>query len=251
MTQLIAFHGDTKLKAALLAEVAEHRLHDQIIKGTYGEGSNGNWKGCAVGCSLHSLNRKLGTKYKTSDHAAFEPAAGVPVQIAYLQDYIFESLPSPKHIDWPERFWAVIQPGADLTLVTPRFVRWLLEDTLPIVKRTETKAVYERIIALYDRWIGGNKPSAMEWSEVYSAAAAADAARYAAATADTAGYPAAAADTAGYAAAAARYAAAAARHAVFEKQADKLIELLSTAPVLSSANQPESADEQYAGGKPK
>ncbi len=271
-------------------------------------------KGCAVACSLRSLNRKLGTKYKTSDHAAFEPAAGVPRQIAYLQDYIFENLPAPKHTEWPERFWAAIQPGADLSMVTPRFVRWVLEDTLPLVKTAETQSIYKRIIRLYDRWIQGNKPSDTEWRKVcYAAAdaAAAAAALYADAAAALCGcrmrrcrrrrtlrrrrrrlrrrrrrrrrtlrrrrlrrrtlrrrrrtlrrcgaarYAGAdAADAARYAGAAAAdaalYAAAdAALYAVLEKQADKLIELLSTAPVLSSANQPESADEQYAGGKPK
>jgi len=44
----------------LVAEIKAHREADQIIQGTYGEGNNGDWKGCAVGCSIHSLNRKLG-----------------------------------------------------------------------------------------------------------------------------------------------------------------------------------------------
>ena len=228
---MIAFHGDAQLKRDLLMEVADHRLHDQIIKGTYGQGSNGDWKGCAVACSIHSLNRKNGRKrYDTSDHSAFEPLAGVPRQLAHLQDYIFERLPEPKHIDWPERFWAAIQPGADLSLVAPRFVHWLLSDLLPKVKNKQTRESFDIVIGLYRRWIDADKPSETEWSEAYriagsdgppagyAADAARDAARYAARYA--------AADDACYAA---RYAAA------VEAQADKLIELLQGAP-LGTAN---------------
>jgi hypothetical protein len=246
--KLTAFHGNAQLKADLLAEVAEHRLHDQIIKGTYGEHSERDWKGCAVGCSLHSLNRRLGTQYDTSSHVSFEPAAGVPRQIAHLQDYIFERLPSPRYLDWPLRFWAAIEPGADLMMVTPKFVRWILDDTLPIVKSADIKAIYVRIIALYDRWIGGHKPSNTEWSEVYSAAvavAAAAAAAAAAADADARYAADAAADVAA-AAADARYAADA-----LEKQADKLIELLAAAPVPSSANKKASAEQHTPEAKKK
>ena len=228
---MIAFHGDAQLKRDLPMEVADHRLHDQIIKGTYGQGSNGDWKGCAVACSIHSLNRKNGRKrYDTSDHSAFEPLAGVPRQLAHLQDYIFERLPEPKHIDWPERFWAAIQPGADLSLVAPRFVHWLLSDLLPKVKNKQTRESFDIVIGLYRRWIDADKPSETEWSEAYriagsdgppagyAADAARDAARYAARYA--------AADDACYAAC---YAAA------VEAQADKLIELLQGAP-LGTAN---------------
>ena len=81
---MIAYHGDAQLRADILAEIDEHRAHDQIIKGTYGEGKNGDWRGCAVGCAIHSLNRKRGTKYSTSEHAAFEQGFGIPELLARL-----------------------------------------------------------------------------------------------------------------------------------------------------------------------
>ena len=65
---MLAYHSDPTLKRDMLAELAEHRKLDQIVKGTYGQGTNGDFKGCAVGCSIHSLNKKRGTAYKWGDH---------------------------------------------------------------------------------------------------------------------------------------------------------------------------------------
>lgn len=42
-------------KTEFLAEVRKHRENDQIVQGTYGK-ENGKWRGCAVGCSIHSIN---------------------------------------------------------------------------------------------------------------------------------------------------------------------------------------------------
>lgn len=201
MTKLIAFHNDPQLKADLLEEVKRHRLADQIIKGTYGTGGNGDWKGCAVGCSLHSLNKIRGFDYDTGDHASVEEGAGVPRQIAYLQDYIFENLQDGLHLTWPERFWTAIQPGTDLELVTPRFVHWLLTDSLPLVKEEwrDVREVFTQTIALYERWIGGDKPSDDEFSKV------------------------------------AARAALAARAARVSQQSEKLLELLASAPIYAES----------------
>lgn len=62
-------------------------------------------RGCAVDCSIHSLNR-----------------------LAYLEDVIFENLPAPLYLDWPQRFISAPKPGTDLSLVVPRFMVWLLTD---------------------------------------------------------------------------------------------------------------------------
>ncbi len=101
---MIAYLNDPQLKADMLAELDEHRRLDQIVKGTYGEGTNGDWKGCAVGCAIHSLNRKRGTKYSTSDHTAYEVGFGIPQMLARLEDGIFENLPDPVYLDWPILF---------------------------------------------------------------------------------------------------------------------------------------------------
>jgi hypothetical protein len=58
MTQLLAYHGDPNLKAKLIAELRKHREADAIIQGSYGYEEDDNaveFRGCAVGCTLHSL----------------------------------------------------------------------------------------------------------------------------------------------------------------------------------------------------
>ena len=53
MAPLVSYHGDANLKASFLREIAAHEEADQFLKGTYGE-MNGHFRGCAIGCSLHS-----------------------------------------------------------------------------------------------------------------------------------------------------------------------------------------------------
>ncbi len=163
---VIAYLGDEKLKEDILAELDEHRKLDQIVKGTYGEGTNGDWRGCAVGCSIHSLNRKRGTKYKTGDHSAYEAGFGIPQALAYLEDGMFENLPDPVYLDWPKRFMAAIHPGTDLSLVVPRFLHWLLIDPDGIRKNAlpDGLAAIDVIAELYRRMLAGETITDAEWS---------------------------------------------------------------------------------------
>jgi hypothetical protein len=203
---LVAFNSDTNLKTMLLEEVENHRKADQIIQGTYGKDVDGKWKGCAVGCSIHSLNIKLGKEYATDDHSVYPKEIGIPETIAYLEDCIFEGLPKKKAVLWPERFFKAIKPGADLSLVTPKFMVWVMEDVKQYAKDLpDVLKVIETVQSLYQRIIDGGTVSDYEWNR------AAEAAAWAAAWA------------------AARAAAEAARAAKYEEVADKLIELLSEA----------------------
>src|SRR4051812_3973992 len=101
---MLSYKNDSKLKEMFVSEIEEHRKADQIIKGTYGEGSNGDWKGCAVGCSIHSLNRKLHKSYATNDHSVYETELGIPEWLARLEDTIFEGLPQEDAVLWPTQF---------------------------------------------------------------------------------------------------------------------------------------------------
>src|SRR6478609_7998560 len=84
---LRAFNNDKKLKAGLLKEVHKHYEQDQIVAGTYGEGTGNAWRGCAVGCSIRSYNLLTGSKISTSNHAAYEKF-GFPEWLARLEDTI-------------------------------------------------------------------------------------------------------------------------------------------------------------------
>jgi hypothetical protein len=251
---LIAYHGDPAIKSKYLNRVLAHQAADEIAHGFYWE----NGKGCAVGCTLHS-NR----------HAAYETELGVPRMLARLEDRLFEGMANGKSKEFPAKFLAAIQPGADLSRVGWIFLHWLLTEELvgrddPRVAQ-QVKACADVLIPLtqgepVDRQAAHEargeafrvRDAARAADAAYAAyAAAADAAADATtaayyadydaadATAADAAYAAAAAAaaaaTADYAAADAAYAAAtaatAARSKAYGCMADKLLQLLIEAPM--------------------
>ena len=121
-----AYLNDPALKEDFVAEIKKHQEADQIIQGTYGKGSGESWKGCAVGCSIHSLNRLQGKRYDTSNHKVYETALGIPEWLARLEDGIFEELPVEKAKQWPLCFASAISVGADLEPVKYKFCAFLL-----------------------------------------------------------------------------------------------------------------------------
>ena len=111
--EMRAYHDDQAVKAKYIGRVRTHREADNLIQGTGWE----NGKGCAVGCTLESY-----------DHAAYEAELGVPRMLAHLEDAIFEGLAEAEAQAWPERFLKAIPVGADLSLVGWQYLDWLLSD---------------------------------------------------------------------------------------------------------------------------
>ena len=242
-----AYHGQQVIKDKYLYRVRLHRYADNLVRGETGQ----NGKGCAVWCTLN--------KY---EHKAYESELGIPSAIALLEDGLFEYMPLDLAMEWPERFLAAIQPGADLSMVISRFLVWLLTDSshgvIKFAKSEKSKNSIQVVSDLHQRRINGETISDIKVpaaSDAYAAdAAAADAAdayaaaaAYAASAAAAAAYAYAAASAASAAsAAAAAYAAdaadaadayAAARTEARIKQADKLVELLASAPVAKKRKQ--------------
>src|SRR6185437_5683477 len=161
---MIAFHGQTEIKEFYLARVAAHRAADEIIHGTYWE----DGRGCAVGCCVH-----------TNDHSAYERELGIPRAIARLEDSLFERLTNRAALDFPGRFLDAIPVGADLSLVVPRFLHWLLVDPEEGVIRFAEgsgRNAAQDVAALLARKIAGEIVRADEWHGARSAASVADAA---------------------------------------------------------------------------
>jgi len=96
-----------------VARVKAHTAADEIIQGMYWERGHG----CAVGCVIHG-----------SEHPHYETELGIPRQIAYLQDRIFENLPLAEAKEFPLAFLQAIPVGTDLSMVIPNFIIWLLSD---------------------------------------------------------------------------------------------------------------------------
>lgn len=109
-----AYLNSADLKSRFLAEISKHEAADQLIKGSYGE-MNGQFRGCAIGCSLHSMNIIQGAPDllgRTGDHRRYPSALGLPIWLAYLEDDIFEQLPIELAKTWPRRFAEAVPVGA-------------------------------------------------------------------------------------------------------------------------------------------
>ena len=164
-----AFLGKASVKREYLSRVRKHRKADELIHGTYWE----HGKGCAVGCTVHSGN-----------HGDYETQLGIPRILARLEDGIFESLSNGKAQEWPERFLSAIKPGADLSLVWPKFAVWMLIDAkygvLQFAKTVRTKKAIQDVADAY-QGVADSKTEKVNWERLRAAAnAAADAAAYAA-----------------------------------------------------------------------
>lgn len=128
---------------------------DGFIKGTFGVGSDENFKGCAVGCSLKSVMHLAKVKkLKLSDYANYEYYLGIPQVLGSLEDCIFEELPKDEAKEWPLQFSNAIPEGADLSNVWKLFVCWVLQEiVLPCVsdpKDTKSKKIVESAFTVFD-----------------------------------------------------------------------------------------------------
>ena len=129
-----AYHNNPEIKSNIIAQLIAHREADELVKGQYWE----NGKGCAVACTIHG-----------SDHMEYEARFGIPVDLARLEDCIFEGLPNGKAQEWPVRFMSAIAPGKDLSLVSWKFMHWILTDETvnpgishPLVKDAAAQAAH-------------------------------------------------------------------------------------------------------------
>lgn len=120
-TELVAYHGDHELKAAVLAEMAEHRKADVLIQGVYWD----NGRGCAVGCLTHDPG---------GGHAEYPTRWGIPEELAFLKDVMFDNLPDGEYQTWPERFLGAITPGAGLCGVYAAWCAELMVHPQPVVQ---------------------------------------------------------------------------------------------------------------------
>jgi hypothetical protein len=186
---MLTYLGDPALKQAFLEQLTLHEQHDQFVKGTYGE-MNGAFRGCGIGCSLHSLNVLQGKTGKaligaTDQHARYEAELGLPVWFAYLEDQIFEHLPDALSMTWPRRIADAMPVGATVDeLVLATILRWLLADeTFGVRYATEDAEIrgyIDGVIAGFDAEIAMGGHATAEQREAAARAARAARAAWAA-----------------------------------------------------------------------
>ena len=145
---LQAFLNDPKVRKLYIGRVKAHAKADEIIQGSYWEGG----KGCAVGCTIHG-----------SDHSKYETELGIPMELAYLQDALFEALPAAEAKTFPAEFLGAIKTGADLSKVWDKFHVWLLVDdkdgVINCADSDEVKGWIKNIAVLFECAAAGMKPT--------------------------------------------------------------------------------------------
>ena len=138
---MLTYHNDAQLKQMMVDEMAFHEKADSLIKGTYAE-VNGSFKGCAVGCSIESLNKKLDKQIGHGDHAGMAEAIGWPEWLCRLDDVIFEGLPNDESKSWPSRLIKAVPIGRDIERVKWKFFAYIMNEN---IKRVQLLGINENL----------------------------------------------------------------------------------------------------------
>ena len=227
-----AFTNVTVTKTEFLKELRRHQKADAFLRGTYQEAATNavGFRGCAVGCSLHSVARFKDVALNYADHKSYETHLGIPEWLARVEDRLFEGMGAECAETWPVDFAKAIPEGANLETVKGPFLVIILRRVLTKFnhdKFPDVKAAVERSIAC---WENPNtteeefrQARAEAEAEAEAAARAAEAAAWGRA-AEAAAWAAWAAWAAAWAEAA--WAAARAAEAEYEYFADELLKLL-------------------------
>ena len=149
-----------ELKSALVAEIRKHREQDQVVQGTYGTYEEGKFRGCAVGCAIHSYLVAAGEDSivvgNSEYHEKYEALFGIPKILAELQDIIHEGLSDESFPTWPERFMEAVPTETELSKIWARFTLWLLIDFLPKAETYEQRCAISNVTNLVRRHIENN-----------------------------------------------------------------------------------------------
>ena len=159
-----AYLGDPQFRKDFLAEIRMHQ-HADVRHDGFGEtGMDGKCRRCSVGCTIHTLNRLKGTDYSTTWHEVYEIELGIPMALAYMEDCIFHGIPLGTARNWTYHFSSAIAAGADLSLVVPKFMVWLMKDMERYAKEGDARLI-RQVGSLYGRVARGEGVSKDEWAE--------------------------------------------------------------------------------------
>jgi len=226
-------------RSELLEAAKAHYAADMLIRGTYSDTDAEDFKGCSVGCFLHSIYpKKSAVQIGDMDdkHRIVARHYGYPEWLALLQDTIFEGLPNGEsakwHVQLAEKI-AALPHGVDWQPILHRVHAGILR----VSYRTSGSAqeAVHRVIDLHERAAKGEDVSDELWSAARSAAesAARSAARSAAESAARSAAESAARSAAWSAARSAAWSAArsaawsAARSAAYQEMRDAILSALA------------------------
>lgn len=157
MNKLLAFQGNPEIKKKYLERLEMHHANDEIVKG--GHWNNG--KGCAVGCTLNGHNIH-----------DYENKLGIPIELAYLEDNIFQGLENDIYKDFPIRFLSSININSNLEMIFYKFIYWMLIDKdygiIQFENSKESIHIIKNIANLFDRKINRENIEKEEWVNAYN-----------------------------------------------------------------------------------
>jgi hypothetical protein len=240
----LTYKNDPELKEYMIAEAIAHREADEFVKGTYGIEDGSTWKGCAVGCAIQSLNKRLNTDSETNNHSFLDEQSLYPEWLARLQDTFFEGLSGEESLTWPERFSRAIPVGIPFEALEPvkwTFCAYLMKENIDLVQALDIDESLKTQVIDAIRGVLRVHETALEtgvWDENAAARSArsarsarAEAAWSAARSAARSAWSAAEAARAEAAAEAAWSAARSARAAAHTKHSTELLRLLEEAKI--------------------
>lgn len=172
MSTLRAYHNDPTLKAQIVKLMRWHQQQDRLIKGVYQDTETDVFRGCAVGCTLRSLQEITGvTQEYYGVHARYETLIGVPQALAGVHDRLFETLPTPENQAFAVDFLEAVPVGTDLSRIWPKLAVWLLTDPDYGVAQylDEQSTIADDVADLYQQLIAGTEVTHQQWVEARAA----------------------------------------------------------------------------------
>ena len=132
----LTFNSDPELKALFVKQANEHLDQDKLLKGTYAKllyddfTGKMKFKGCSVGCFARDVTNNITSRktYVGSPHEIVSNFYHLPLWLIEFQDFIFEYLPKPEHINWHVEFSESILVGADNDDLYAKFTARLFDE---------------------------------------------------------------------------------------------------------------------------
>ena len=175
---MISFNGDSRVKEQYVGVAKYHHQADDLAqKHGYCHGG----KCCALGC-FHGINSQEACIALNGDRL------GIPEDISYLEEAVFENSSEPFAKTWPLRFIEAMPVGVDLHTVGIKIKQFMLRELLKdknVINAEPVRLCIVQVLDLLQNQLMGvfdeTKQSAAEsaaWSVAESAESAAWSAAY-------------------------------------------------------------------------
>jgi hypothetical protein len=171
-------------KDSFVTEMQAHRAADHFVNGNYFDKKTG--KGCAIGCGVETINRRLGLDLEHNSHSGLANALGWPVWLCKMEDHIFEGLANPERLDWPVNLAIAVPEGASIEPALNQILARILREVVLPVAGSSTQMVQRVADGCVTNWVNDDPVAAAAYAANAAnsnAAANAYAAAYAAANA--------------------------------------------------------------------